>query len=106
MVQYLPNSFLIGFSTGCGSLILPLAGNLEIDASDGDVTDPEMWLGTVFWWVDRSRMAWFWLEVGTKTHCSKLGHAAVSGAGLFVSALFCQSGMLWHGCPQISSTVA
>lgn len=38
-------------------------------------------------------MAWFWLEVVTKTHCSKLGHAAVSGAGLFVTALFCQSGL-------------
>lgn len=46
MFRYLPNSFLIEFSTGCE--ILPLAGNLEIDASDGDVTDPEMWLGTVF----------------------------------------------------------
>ena len=39
-------------------------------------------------------MAWFWVEVGTKAHCSKLGHAAVSGAGLFVSALSCQSGIV------------
>ena len=97
MVRYLPNSFLIEFSTGCE--ILPLAGNLEIDASDGDVTDPEMWLGTVYWKVHRSRMAWFWLEVGTKTRCSKLGHAAVSGAGLFVSALFCQCGIVLAWLP-------
>ena len=89
MVRYLPNSFLIEFSTGCGSKILPLAGNLEIDASDGDVTDPEMWLGTVYWKVHRSRM----------TRCSKLGHAAVIGAGLFVSALFCQGGIVLAWLP-------